>query len=312
VIPIRATDGPKSILKALQTAKEAVQSGELVVIFAEGQLTRTGQMQPFSRGMLKIVEGTEAPIIPAYIHGLWGRLFSFRGGKFFWKWPNSWVNPVTIRFGEPIQNAKEAPEVRRAVEQLGHEEFNMAAQQSLIPARKFIRNCKRTWKNVHVLDSAGTKLTGGTLLIGSLAMRRVLLSKVLAPQEQNVGVFLPPSAGGCVANMALALAGKAAINLNYTLSDDVVNYCIKKAGIKHVLTSKKFLEKKPFAIEGAELVYLEDLKEQITSWDKGVSAALAYACPAGHLDGGVYLGLDWRSEGSGAVAREYRVEHRRG
>jgi acyl-[acyl-carrier-protein]-phospholipid O-acyltransferase/long-chain-fatty-acid--[acyl-carrier-protein] ligase len=290
VIPIRSTDGPKSILKALQTAREAIINGEVVVIFAEGQLTRTGQMQPFARGMLKIVDGTGAPIIPAYLHGMWGSIFSFRGGKVFWKWPQQWwPNPITVRFGKPIYEPKDAPEVRRAVEELGMEEMTVTAQKSLIPARKFIRNCKRNWKQVHVVDSAGTKLTGGTLLIGSLAMRRVLLRSVLSANEQNVGVLLPPSAGGCLANMALALAGRTAVNLNYTLTDDVINFCIKKAGIRHVLTSKRFLEKKPFAVEGAELVFLEDLKEQITALDKAICAALAYLLPSPVLD--LLLGL---------------------
>lgn len=284
IIPIRATDGPKAILKALQTAKEAVQAGEVVVIFAEGGLTRTGQLQPFARGMLKIVEGTGAPIIPAYLHGLWGSLFSFYGGTFFWKWPRRWPYPVGVRFGEPMHNVKEAGEVRRAVETLGVEEMDITAKQELIPARKFIRNCKRTLRVERVVDSAGTKLTGGALLTASLAMRRVLLRETIKPGEKNIGVLLPPSAGGCIANMALALAGKTAVNLNYTLSDDVLNICIKKAGITHVLTSKKFVEKKPFAIEGAEFVYLEDLKEKITGWDKGVCAAQAYACPASMLE----------------------------
>ncbi|MCA9081083.1 MAG: MFS transporter, partial [Planctomycetaceae bacterium] len=284
VIPIRATDGPKAILKALQTAKESVQAGEVVVIFAEGQLTRTGQMQPFNRGMLKIVEGTGAPIIPAHIHGLWGSIFSYRGGRFVWKWPQKWRYPVTIRFGKPMHDVKEAGAVRRVVEQLGSKETAMEAKEQLIPARQFIRNCKRFPNIVRAADSAGVQLTSRKLLIASLAMRRALLRHVIQRQEQNIGVLLPPSVGGCIANTALALAGKTAVNLNYTLSDDVLNVCIKKAGITHVLTSKKFIEKKPFAIEGAEFVYLEDLKEKITGLDKAISAAQAIACPAGILE----------------------------
>ena len=46
--------------------REAVLRGEVVCIFAEGALTRTGQLQPFQRGLMRIVAGTEAPIIPVY------------------------------------------------------------------------------------------------------------------------------------------------------------------------------------------------------------------------------------------------------
>src|SRR5690606_10924645 len=87
VIPIKSTDGPKAIVHSLKTAREALQNGELVGIFAEGQITRSGQIQPFQPGMMKIVAGTGCPVIPVYLHGLWGSIFSYRGGRFFWKWP---------------------------------------------------------------------------------------------------------------------------------------------------------------------------------------------------------------------------------
>ncbi|MEZ5940217.1 MAG: acyl-[ACP]--phospholipid O-acyltransferase [Planctomycetaceae bacterium] len=284
VIPIRVSDGGKALIKALQEAKESVKNGELVVIFAEGGLTRTGQTQTFARGMLRIIDGTDAPIIPAYLHGLWGSIFSYRGGKFFWKWPRLWPYPVVIHFGEPMYNVTEAGEVRNVVERLGAEEIEMSTGQQLIPARKFVRNCKSGLNLERVIDSAGTKMTGGKLLAGSIAFRRVLLREVIKPDEKRVGILLPPSVGGCLANMALALCGRTSVNLNYTLSEDVLNICAKKAGLTHILTSRKFLEKKPYNVEGVEFVYLEDLKEKVTSFDKSISAALAYACPAFLLD----------------------------
>jgi len=61
VIPVQPSEGPKSILRSLETARQCVQNGELVCIFAEGSLTRTGQLQPFQRGLLKIVEGDQRP-----------------------------------------------------------------------------------------------------------------------------------------------------------------------------------------------------------------------------------------------------------
>ncbi len=63
-----------------------------------------------------------------------------------------------------------------------------------------------------------------------------------------VGLLLPPSAGGVLANTALSLAGKVAVNLNYTLTEDVLNHCIREAGIKQILTSRKFLEKRPMTL----------------------------------------------------------------
>lgn len=284
VIPIDASRGPKELVRSLRTAKEAIEDGELVCIFAEGQLTRTGQMQPFQRGMMKIVQGTDAPIIPVYIHGLWGSIFSWRGGKLFWKRPRQIPYPVDIHIGEPIHGAKGPAEVRQVVEQIGAEAVKMDIQRQPIPVQKFIRHAKsQKWKQ-KVVDSAKVSLTGGKLLAAALAFRRILERQVLAKDEQTIGLLLPPSVGGVLANMAVALNGRTSVNLNYTLSEDVLNFCVKKAGLKHVLTSRKFLEKKPYKLEGAEFVFLEDLKEEITGLDRALAVAAAYLMPARMLE----------------------------
>ena len=72
---------------------------------------------------------------------------------------------------------------------------------------------------------------------------------------------------------------RVAVNLNYTLSNEDVNYCIRECKIKHVLTSRKFIEKRPFNLD-AELVYLEDLKPQISARTKLAALLQAYVLPA--------------------------------
>ena len=74
-----------------------------------------------------------------------------------------------------------------------------------------------------------------------------------------------------------------AVNLNYTVNSDILNYCIAQCGIRHVLTSKKFMERFDFKLD-AEMVYLEDLREQITLADKLVAAFDAYVLPLGLLE----------------------------
>ncbi len=78
VIPIKVSEGPRSLVNSLKTAKEALQAGDIVGIFAEGQITRTGQLQPFQRGLMKIVEGTNCPVIRPTSMGC-GAAFSASG-----------------------------------------------------------------------------------------------------------------------------------------------------------------------------------------------------------------------------------------
>jgi len=116
IIPI----GPsrKSMVESIRASRVALQQGELVCIFPEGGITRTGEIGEFRPGFLSILKDTGAPVVPVHLGGLWGSVFSYEGGKFFWKWPRRWRYPVTIRFGKPIREPSGVDEVRQAVEEL--------------------------------------------------------------------------------------------------------------------------------------------------------------------------------------------------
>ncbi|MSR58552.1 MAG: MFS transporter [Planctomycetaceae bacterium] len=278
VIPVKATEGPKAIIRSLQTARAAVESGELVCIFAEGSLTRTGQLQPFQRGLMKIVEGTGAPVIPVYLDGLWGSIFSFFQGKFFWKWPRKLRYPVGILFGPPIQDPDNVHAVRHAVEELGVAAMDKRKTFELTLPRQFLRMCRRNRSRSKLADSTGQNLTGGQLLLRALVLKRLLERHVLAADEKMVGVLLPPSAGGAIVNAVLPLARRVTVNLNYTNTSATINHCIAEAGIRHVLTSRLFITKTKLDIQ-AELVYVEDLPSRVTAFDKLCAAIEAYAIP---------------------------------
>lgn len=283
VIPIKADGGPKALIQSLKTARSALEAGQCVCIFAEGQLTRTGQMQPFQGGFLKIVEGTGAPIVPVYLHGMWGSVFSYRGGKFFWKWPRQLPYPMSISFGRPMTHVSRPEEVRLAVQELGAEAVELNQDRELKPGQMFLRACRRRMAEEKVADSMGASLVGSRLLAGTLALRRVLLRDVLQPDEKFVGILLPPSVGCVLANTALTLAGRVTVNLNYTMSEADLRYCVKDANVKHVLTSRKMLEKKPVDL-GVEWVFLEDLKERVSTWDRWSAAYGTYLEPVRWLE----------------------------
>ena len=166
-----------------------------------------------------------------------------------------------------------------------------AAQDMILP-RRFLRMCRRSLWRPKVADSSGTEVSGAGLLTRSLILRRLLRRHVLAADEQFVGLLLPPSVGTVLANAALALDRRIAVNLNYTVSPDVLNACIGQCNIRHVLTShrmmEKLREKSPFEVK-AELVYLEDFKDTVTKADKLVAAAQTWLLPAAVLER--WLGL---------------------
>jgi acyl-[acyl-carrier-protein]-phospholipid O-acyltransferase/long-chain-fatty-acid--[acyl-carrier-protein] ligase len=272
---------PKMIVTAFRAAREALRSGDLVCIFPEGGLTRSGQVQAFKPGLMKILEGTDAPVVPTYLQGLWGSIFSFKGEKFFWKWPEKLPYPVSIHFGLPIRHADDVFVIRQAVLALGAKATQQSMKSTTTVTQAFIRQCQRRSRRPKIADSTGAELTGGATLLRALILRR-LLRRILAPDERYIGLLLPPSVPGFLANMAIALDRRISANLNYTVSSDVMNACIRQAGIRHVITSRRFMEKMDFQLD-ARLVYLEDLKDQPTPADKAICYLQSHFLPAALL-----------------------------
>lgn len=118
VIPIPPGIHPHAVTRALRGCGDALRNGNVVCVFAEGGITRTGRLRPFQRGFEKIMRGVDDPIVPVALDGVWGSIFSFAGGKFFWKWPRQLRLSVTVNFGQPLPPDATADKVHAAVEKL--------------------------------------------------------------------------------------------------------------------------------------------------------------------------------------------------
>ncbi len=130
---------------------------------------------------------------------------------------------------------------------------------------------RRRAKVKTLADSTGASLTGKDVLLRALVLRR-LLQRTLARNEKNVGVMLPPTVAGAVANLALALDRRVSVNLNYSLTPELIHYTIGEAGVRHVITSCAFLQRMPIDLGSATPIILEELGKQATTLDKIIAA----------------------------------------
>lgn len=276
---ILITGGPKSIKQGLTHAQELLKQGEVIGIFPEGGLSPTCQIRTFKPGVSKILDSENpVPIIPTYFAETYGSLFSFSRGRAFFKWPDKFRRPLSVHFGKPIERYESMFQLQQAVTRLSVDAMKNFVEEFVCPAEQFIAACKRKKFRSKIADSTHQEEKGGSLLTRSLVLRKLLRKHVLQADEKNVGILIPPSLGGAIVNLTLALDSRVAVNLNYTLSEDLINYCIKKAGIKHVLTSRKVMEKFDFKLD-CEVVYLDDLREKVTTADKVSSAVQSYLVP---------------------------------
>jgi acyl-[acyl-carrier-protein]-phospholipid O-acyltransferase / long-chain-fatty-acid--[acyl-carrier-protein] ligase len=88
--------------EAIRITIEALKNGDVVCLFPEGQLTRTGALGELRRGFELIAKKAEHPLVPLWCDGAWGSIFSFEGGRYFRKIPYRLPYPMTLAFGEII------------------------------------------------------------------------------------------------------------------------------------------------------------------------------------------------------------------
>jgi acyl-[acyl-carrier-protein]-phospholipid O-acyltransferase/long-chain-fatty-acid--[acyl-carrier-protein] ligase len=255
-IPISTTMRPREMIRSLRDASEAVRSGEVVCIFAEGQVTRIGQMLPFARGFERIMKDVEAPIIPVSIEGAWGSIFSFEGGRFLWKWPERLPYPITVSFGAPMPHDATPVQVRQAVQELQSDAWAHRKRRMHTIGAAFLRTARRHPRRFAMADGQS-----GTVKYGAALARSVFLARRLRTAwagQEKVGILLPPSVPGALVNLSAFLSGRVPVNLNYTASDDVLASCAQQCGIRTVVTSRAFLEKVKLTVPG-ETLFVEDL-----------------------------------------------------
>ena len=261
-IPI-STRGGKGALKAVG---EALNNGDMVALFPEGHLTRNGHIGKFQKGFeLAVVEVDNAVIIPFYLRGLWEGKLSNAQDKIKAKA----LRDIGVSFGKPMNIKSKGVEVKEQVTRLSVDSWkSYIGRLDTIP-KTWIPEAKKVGSKLCIADSTGVHLSGYKFMTAVLLMRKKF--KKLLGEEQNVGLIVPTSAGGSIANMATLSLGKTIVNLNYSSGTQSLKHAIALADIKQIITSTQFMTKlkaKGFdlseATEGVELLYLEEIKTTIS------------------------------------------------
>ncbi len=252
---------------SLETINSLLKDGKAVCLFPEGTISRTGQLSEFKRGYQKAIEGTRAKIVPFYLHGLWGSRFSRSSGFLKEARQSGFKRDIIVAFGKPLPGDTNPDELKRRIFDLSFTSWqDYAKTLDTIPV-SWLKTAKRMSFQMAATDIIGEPVSHHKFITAVFAFSGLIAKK---SPEQNIGILVPASVGGAISNMAVLSLGKTVVNLNFTSSKEAIQGAVKKAEIKTVYTSKKFLRKlKDRGINIKEilpdtrLVYLEDFKKEL-------------------------------------------------
>lgn len=257
---------------ALQQVNTLLQAGEVVCLFPEGAISRNGHLGEFKRGYERVVNGVNGVILPFYLRGLWGTLFSRSSAKLRLNRTRGRKRDIIVAFGKALPMDTPAPELKQKVFELSITAWDRYTHTLHPLPLEWCRTVKRMGSQMCVVDSRGEPYTTAKALTAAIAFSRLI--KRYSP-EQNIGLLLPTSSVGIIVTMATLMRGKTVVNLNYTASPQALQTAINKGEIQSIYTSRRFvdkLRKKGLDLDpllaGINVYYLEDLSDKISKMSK--------------------------------------------
>lgn len=264
---------------AVKHMAEFLQKGGKLVLFAEGRLSRTGTLMKLFDGTGFLIHKTHAKVITAYLRGASRLPFSPNSG---WK---RWFPPVTVHFSDLLTPPKEehlstaqsrSLFTRWVRDQMVDQQFRMEMEfgPATVPAAIAEAASDEPGK-VILEDATQTELTYRKLFIGARLMGERIAQACGTPTSgpARIGVLLPNVNATPVVLLALWQQGKIPAILNYSTGSATMLACTELAGLKHIVTSRAFLPRAkldvaPIEQASVKLIYLEDLRESISGFDK--------------------------------------------
>lgn len=265
---------------AIVALSDAIKGGDLVCIFPEGQLTRTGMMNEIRKGFELIARRAGAPVIPVYLDDLWGSIFSYERGRFFRKHPHHFPYHVSVLYGDAIPPAEAGAErCRTAFQQLAADGVLRRGEVkrglALAAAHAL---CRHPWRTaVAEGDHAQRSLRRGELFGRALQLAR-RWRKIPA---ERIGVLVPAGIARVTANVGLVLAGKTAVNISPLAAGDpaALRSLMEAENIRSLVTTGSVRAALPQFPWPDHVLYVESELEEVDELHLLADTGMAWLVP---------------------------------
>lgn len=254
-----------------------LKGGGRLVLFAEGRLTKTGSLMKMFEGTGFLIQKSGARILTGYLRGI---------KRIKWVQHDGWTKlfpQISLHIREAqerpnrLENLKPTEQRARLTawmtrEMMKHRfEVELSEGEESLP-NTILKSAKERPEAEVFQDVTMQTVNYKKLILGADLIGREI-SKHLHQDERRLGILLPNVNANPVSLLASWFQGRVPTLLNYTSGPSIMVQCSELAGLKHIVTSRTFLEKakidaKPFEDAEIELLYLEDLKEEINGFKK--------------------------------------------
>jgi acyl-[acyl-carrier-protein]-phospholipid O-acyltransferase / long-chain-fatty-acid--[acyl-carrier-protein] ligase len=272
---------------AVKHMAEFLQKGGRLVLFPEGRMSSTGCLMKLFDGTGFLIFKTRPKVITAYIRGAQRMPYSRSPGR------TQWFPRLSVHFSDvlsvPHLPHMSATEARARLTDWVHTqmvrqqfETEMEFGSTTVP-EAIVTAARRQPGHVILQDTSLQEVTYRRLLTGA-GLLAAQWEKRLGAEEQRVGVLLPNVNAMPVTTLSLWAAGRVPAILNYTSGIATLLSCARLAGLKHIVTSKVFLERAkldlhPLREAGIEPLFLEDVRHAISGIQRVLALVRQYLKP---------------------------------
>ncbi|MEP6664236.1 MAG: AMP-binding protein, partial [Verrucomicrobiota bacterium] len=268
---------------AVKRMAEFLQSGGKLVLFPEGRLSRTGSLMKLFDGTGFLLYKTEAKVVTCYLRSAARLPFSPNANR------KKLFPKVTAHFSEVLiptkpQNVSTVKARRQLTDWLRdkivEQQFWIEMERGPKTLLAAVMETAREIPGFKILqDVTGQKLTYRKLVVGTELFAKNWHQ--LLGVEKRVGVLLPNVNAMPITLLSLWATGKVPAILNYSTGATIMLACAKLAELKQIITSRAFVETakldlKPLSDAGIEFLYVEDLRERISSGEKFFALVKTY------------------------------------
>ncbi len=261
-IPIAPREGKNDFEAFNKAVTEQIEAGRIVVIFAEGTVSRTGQILEFKKGVEHLAARIKAPVIPIHFHNVQGTPFTFRAGKKRME-KISFSNirkEVLVAIGEPIIGGIAAFELRQKIKELEVSNFDLhlSKMKTLDLVLK---------EQIDNLDEGTWNINNQSLSFSELTSRLNKIDTVLRDllkEDSRVAVLLPKSVDSMVIQLWLLIHKKVIVPIDSAFTSEEQFYVMNRSGARTIITTNDIGYTR-YAPTAGRIIHLEDVLHSIAT-----------------------------------------------